>query len=442
MPRDELPREAPPAGDPVALREWVTLLQDDGREAEAWAAAGITMDADDEVWADRWHRPLRGIVDVPALRALTDPAGLEAALVLWPPDGRRQYYHRRAVVLRRTADGLTARPEETSQPILPLHRLPTAGWQRSPDLDLLRHGLLTHDELHPLVRDALFPAGPAPAAYRPRHPAPPAEIRVRCLGGWHRIGPRDMPEHTPEEVRRERAIEALGAPSAGCFAAHRAWISGPAHRLPRDLRTPRRHAMSLLWHGDAAGFTRLLDAGADPRGFRARDLRSPLHLIAHLDAPHLVPRLVAAGLDVNARDATGRTPLSSALFDGASAAVVRALLDAGARTDTVDDLGSTPLHLLRSPEAATILPWLLETGLDLEREDKFGGTPLFSLVTVHAPPAAVRAVLAAGADPQGPAQHRSSKYTLARRIAESGRHDLDFLAHPADLDPRRRKDGR
>jgi ankyrin repeat protein len=41
-------------------------------------------------------------------------------------------------------------------------------------------------------------------------------------------------------------------------------------------------------------------------------------------------RLLAAGLDVDRRDDKGRTPLAWALFDGASAAVVHALLDAGA----------------------------------------------------------------------------------------------------------------
>lgn len=428
---DELPAadvsRAP--DDPVAWHEWITLLQDAGHETEAWAAAGIPLEAEPESvpwW--RGTRP-RGRVSLPALRdALRRSRPGDVLLV---SDLARFLGLQFRVSITEHGSttvrlGYGVRDDDTPP-------LPRADWQDLPDPDLLRLGLLTPAELHPLVRDALFSG--TDDDYRPVRRDPPTQTRVRCGSGWHRIrwhdGSMELTAHTPEEIRRESALRALGAPVPGCFTVTRDWETGTAAVLRKDLRALRRHAVLLLVHGDTAGFVRLLDTGLPPAGIRRRDGRGPLHLLGHLDPaghdlPALVDRLVAAGIDPNAKDAAERTPLQTVLHAGGTAPLVRALLDAGADPTAVDGLGQTTLHLLRSPDAATILPWLLAAGLDPNSCGEYGERPLISMIEDAASPAVIRALIAAGADPALPDE--SYPDWTPRRYAEyQGRTDLDFL---------------
>jgi hypothetical protein len=277
--------------------------------------------------------------------------------------------------------------------------------QRFPDAELLRAGRLTPSGLHPLVRAALFPD--APGEFRPDLPAVGTAVRVRCRGVWHRVGWRDghadLPDHTTDEVRREHTLRALGGTSAACVTVLDAWRSPDRVRLPRRWRELRHHAMALVRGGDTGAVEDLLDRGVDPGGLRTRRRRGLLHLAVHLDAPGtdvtaLVRRLLDAGLDVNAEDADGRTPLGTVLFDGGSATLVRTLLDAGADPTHHDQVRGSMLHAVRSVDAATILPWLLGAGLRIDQPDRFGWTPLRVQANNLAPPETLRATLAAGAD--------------------------------------------
>lgn len=60
--------------------------------------------------------------------------------------------------------------------------------------------------------------------------------------------------------------------------------------------------------------------------------------------PVQVPRLLVHGVDVDAVDANGNTPLICAIEVGA-AAISRARVDAGARVDVANDFGTTPRSL-------------------------------------------------------------------------------------------------
>ncbi len=214
--------------------------------------------------------------------------------------------------------------------------LPGYTWQPLPDLELVRTGRIAPRELHPLVSAALFPgAGPAVG---PPGPDTGRPVRVRCHGVWHEVRPRggvlDVP-HTPEEQQRERAMRALGGKVSGCFAVQQTWTTGEG-RLPRALRAQRRELFLRVQHGDTPGVVALLDAGVDPRVRDARG-RGLLHELHLLDHEALLPRLLAAGLDVEARDKHERTPLLSAVHWGGSPELVRALLEAGSRIDVVDE---------------------------------------------------------------------------------------------------------
>ncbi|MFF4537208.1 ankyrin repeat domain-containing protein [Streptomyces aureus] len=343
---DELPTADPGTGDPVARAEWVALLHQKGETLAALAAAGIEADS-----TGPQNPGLRGLFDGIAV----EYTGLE-------PEIRRQVAagvgdrfvitaHWRTYILLepREGGGLRARAvERDAAKYVPV--LAEALWRRLPDLDLMRVGGVAAEHLHPLVREALFPALPAPAGPAgPPGPTPPAPVRVRCRGEWHEVSFRSdgllhMP-HTDEEQQRERALRAFGGAVAGCFAVQQTWSSGRG-RLPRALREQRNELFQRAQHGDTPGVVELLDAGVDPR-VRDANGRTLLHALNLLDHEPLLPRLLAAGIDLEATDQRDRTALYVAANDLGSKALVEALVAAGARLDAVDQTDLSIAQIVR-----------------------------------------------------------------------------------------------
>ncbi|MFE6979087.1 ankyrin repeat domain-containing protein [Streptomyces sp. NPDC057682] len=339
LPADRLPHDAPDGTDPVARAEWATLLHQRGDIAGSLEAAGIVWDATPPEMP-AWYRStpetlIRTVaLDVPRLEAEVHRV---AALT-----GAERFQISRdwrvRVLLDFTGPGHEGRlrvrlvEREAAEGAAPL---PETVWRRLPDLDLLRTGDLTARQLHPLVAAALFPGLDGP--FGPDGPTAPGPVRVRCRGVWHTVrfrdGVLDSP-HTPQERQREHALRAFGGAVTGCFAAEHASTSGTG-RLPRALAAQRRDLFLHAEHGNTEAVTALLDAGFDPR-IRDGGRRTLLHLLPQLDHTALLPRLLDAGLDLEARDHRERTPLSTAVSGRGSAALVRALLDAGARPDVVD----------------------------------------------------------------------------------------------------------
>ncbi|MFF4578571.1 ankyrin repeat domain-containing protein [Streptomyces sp. NPDC001389] len=335
---DELPTADPGPADPAGRAEWAAVLQWRRESVEAFAAAGIALDLSAPPNAYRWTNAaaaLKGAALSPALlaagvrRLAAAGAGERftfaphwSCLLLVEPDG--------------PDGGLRARLVD-SPDVRDVPRLPDHAWRPLPDLHLVRSGRTAPRELHPLVADALFPgAGPAEG---PPGPAAPRPVRVRCVGEWHEVGSRDgaleIP-HTAEEQQRERAMRAFGGAVAGCFAVREAWTTGEG-RLPRALRAERRELFERVQHGDTPGVLALLDAGLDPRVRNGRG-QGLLHLLPFVRHEELLPRLLEAGLDLEQEDDAERTPLQSAVQNGGTASLVRALLAAGARTDVVDNM--------------------------------------------------------------------------------------------------------
>lgn len=208
-----------------------------------------------------------------------------------------------------------------------------------PDLDLLVAGDLTTEDLHPLVRAALFPARPAAdRPVGPPDPAPPRPVKVRCGATMHEVIPAGnglaTPSHTAEEVARQMAITALGESAPiGCVAALHAWATGSS-TVNAGLKRQRLELFARVMHGDTDGVLAMLDAGFD---IAVRDTggRTLLYHLHRVDHERLLPRLLAAGLDITGRDHYGRTPLQFIAKQGAGAALLRAVIEAGG-ADTTD----------------------------------------------------------------------------------------------------------
>lgn len=333
-------------GAPARAERSAALLATE-QLVEAWREAGLELDetlpafryshykvSREQVLGQRLHL----VALAPAVRRLASRHAAEG--VVLNADWRLRFLF--------TPDGDTVRVRMLGEnerrgdlPVLaePLYLVP-------PDLELLHRGLVTPADLHPLVRAALFPhaRGGVPAARGPAF----GPVRVRCRGQWHRIdnaGGRLVPlDHTPDEVRREHALRALGGKVAGCFAAQQGWTDGST-RLPRALRDQRRELMQTILHGDTQAVLAMLDAGLDPH---VRDGRGStlLHLLRCLDHEVLLPRLLAAGLPIDARDHRRRTPLHVAVGWVGTPALVLALLEAGADPKAEDDNGTSVTDLV------------------------------------------------------------------------------------------------
>ncbi|MET8598365.1 ankyrin repeat domain-containing protein [Streptomyces althioticus] len=348
---DALPSSDPGDGDPAARAEWVTLLHEKGETQEAFAAAGIDADLTVPGTVPSWYRSdATALVDRLAFdhTRLAREAGRlrDEGLgdrFLLPADWRTR------LLLKPTATGLTLRVVDSKE-VRDLPFLPEALWRRLPDLDLLRVGGIEPEHLHPLVGEALFPGvRPDGGIGGPPGPEVPPPVRVRCRGEWHEVGFRPgvllRMAHSDEEQQRERALRAFGGAVAGCFAVEQTWASGDG-RLPKALRAQRGDLFLRAQHGDTDGVLQLLDMGVD---CRVRDAagRSLLHILNLVDHEPLLPRLLAAGLDLEARDAQARTPLFTAVAQGGSKALVDALLDAGARIDVEDHMELSLAHVVR-----------------------------------------------------------------------------------------------
>ena len=182
-----------------------------------------------------------------------------------------------------------------------------------------------------------------------------------------------------------------------------------------------------------------LEAGANLNA-RLEHGGIPLHYAAAFSQPAAVAALLAAGADPNARDGVEQTPLHWAAWRNRNPSVVRVLLDAGADPALKHKKGRTALEVairyeqrpetiaalraattagstsqsdctgwsaedlgLRSTFYRNLTPATvvacLDGAADLHAPDgRFGGTPLH-WAAVFSQPAAVAALLAAGADP-------------------------------------------
>jgi len=137
--------------------------------------------------------------------------------------------------------------------------------------------------------------------------------------------------------------------------------------------TPTEQLHAAARSGDVAEVTRLLDSGVN---VDARDDlgSTPLLEAAWEGHGEVVRVLLAHGANVNAsRD--DATALQYAVLTG-RAAIVAQLLKAGARTDVRDRFGATVLHLAAGRGPLDVLTLLLEAHADIEAVDQADHTPL------------------------------------------------------------------
>lgn len=168
--------------------------------------------------------------------------------------------------------GFTVRPATAKVRAGPV--LPDAATWVLPDLELLRHGLIDRDRLHPMVAQALFPGAPPSGGPPPAVGAEPQ--MVECRGARHRIGLANgvlVPlDHDPDDIRREELLAALGGAPMPCLHA-----IDTAHRRPELLVD----ISARLDHGDTVGALAVVESLLGPAAMlRDGPLREELEAAA------------------------------------------------------------------------------------------------------------------------------------------------------------------
>ena len=155
--------------------------------------------------------------------------------------------------------------------------------------------------------------------------------------------------------------------------------------------TPLHHAVGF---GTIEVVTLLLDSGVD---INARNRRgaTPIHWAIHDEAK--VRFLISRGAQVNARQVEGRTPLFLAASMGNGNAIVRLLLEHGADPSVATANGQTPLMAAAVRGDVETIGALIERKVDVNTKNGAGETALL-LASANGNPRAVKLLLEHGAD--------------------------------------------
>ena len=166
----------------------------------------------------------------------------------------------------------------------------------------------------------------------------------------------------------------------------------PAPTVGQDLRL-----VTAVATQDTAAIQALLDEGVDVNTPRA-DGATPILWAAHWDDLATVDRLLHAGADANVADDNGVTALERAA-ENASEAMVEKLLAAGASPNTTRSSGLSPLMTAARTGNLAVIDTLLAHGADVNATITTTHSSALMWAIAESHLAAVRALLAAGADP-------------------------------------------
>lgn len=175
---------------------------------------------------------------------------------------------------------------------------------------------------------------------------------------------------------------------------------------------------SGLWNdiknNRASEVTQALSQGADPNAVNENG--EPALIQAIRDQSMGVFDALAANpkTDVNAVNRTGETPLMYLAIIG-DLPRAKKLVARGAK---VNRLGWTPLHYAASKGHAGVVKFLLSKGAYPNAPAPDGSSPLLMAVTSKNPDA-VRALVAAGADPRAINQKNVSALDMARKLGNA-----------------------
>ena len=113
--------------------------------------------------------------------------------------------------------------------------------------------------------------------------------------------------------------------------------------------------------------------------------RTPLHIaVEYFNIPAVITTLIEAGADPNASDGSGTTPLHTTALFTEVPAVITTLVEAGADPNAPDLNGFTPLHMAAAyTRVPAVIIALVDGGADPDAKDQLGRTPLYLASAGH-----------------------------------------------------------
>lgn len=174
--------------------------------------------------------------------------------------------------------------------------------------------------------------------------------------------------------------------------------------------------MSVLARRNLGGeLMKLMLQGQDPN-VRNADFETALHVALREESEKAVEALLKhPGLDVNAINMSGETPLMLAAIKG-RLAWVKALVAKGA---LINESGWTALHYACSGPDQGVTAWLIQQGADINALSPNGSTPLMMAARYGAIQSA-EVLLQAGADTRLRNQQGLSAVDFARSAGRDG----------------------
>lgn len=130
------------------------------------------------------------------------------------------------------------------------------------------------------------------------------------------------------------------------------------------------------------------------------DNLTPLMVSANHSKPEMVAFLIANGADVNAKSASGMTPLMLAMNPNSehTQGIVTQLIEAGADINAQSEGGNTALMEAAHKGMLRQVMTLIVAGANLDLQNKFGETALIVGSMKDGEPGVIKALLMAGAN--------------------------------------------
>jgi len=158
----------------------------------------------------------------------------------------------------------------------------------------------------------------------------------------------------------------------------------------------RSELVAAIVDGDNRVVKSLLSQGVDVKSTE-RDGTNALQWAVYHENAGMVSDLIQAGADVQAINREGMTPLALAAMAG-NAEITEILLDAGAGVNTPMANGETPLMMAARTGDLDTMRIILDRGADINAMEPLRGTNALMWAAANSNPAAVKLLLANGAD--------------------------------------------
>lgn len=210
-------------------------------------------------------------------------------------------------------------------------------------------------------------------------------------------------------------------------------LSQPAQAQPLPPKDSPQPELHVAAQNDRAGvLMNLLLRGTDPNQRDAHG-NTALHVAVREESEHALQALLKhPGTDVGAINQAGETPLMLAAIKG-RLDWCQLLVKRGA---LINEPGWSALHYAAAGPEAAVVRWLLQQGAKVDARSPNGTTPLM-MAAGYGGPTGVELLLAAGADPSARNDQQLDAAEFARR---AGNEDLEAKlkrlaaakpAHPA-----------